>query len=112
MDKIAIGKSGEHQAMDYLIDKGFEILEQNYRFGKGEIDIIAMKDALIIFVEVKKRKNDDFGHPEDFVSDNQKKMILDTSNVYIHSINWQKNVRYDIIAITGKELLHLEDAFY
>ncbi len=112
MDKKQIGQSGEMQAMDYLISQGFEILEQNYRYGRGEIDIIALKENLVVFVEVKKRKNNDYGNPEEFVSKNQQSLIMEGADDYIHAINWTKNIRFDIIAITGKELEHIEDAFY
>ncbi|MCR9250371.1 MAG: YraN family protein [bacterium] len=111
-DKKKIGITGENQAASYLEGLGFEILERNYRYKRAEIDIIAMKSNLLLFVEVKARKNNRFGNPEEFVSNSQKKLIIEAADDYIHAINWQKNIRYDIIAITGKELEHFQDAFY
>ena len=115
MDGKAKGNLGEENAVKYLKGKGLEIIERNYQYGHGEIDIIALLDnRLLIFVEVKVRKNDSFGNPETFVSENQQKSIVLTADYYIHAINWQKDIRFDIIAIdesTG-DFTHLEDAFY
>ncbi len=111
-DKKIIGIEGENRAVSHLESLGFEILERNYRYKRAEIDIIAMKSNLLLFVEVKARKNNHFGNPEEFVSNSQKKLIIEAADDYIHAINWQKNIRYDIIAITGKELEHFKDAFY
>ncbi|MGB3468044.1 MAG: YraN family protein [Cyclobacteriaceae bacterium] len=112
MDRKIIGENGEKQAFDYLVAKGYEVLEQNYRYRKAEIDLICLYRDTLIFVEVKKRRNNEYGYPEDFVSNAQKRLIMNASDHYIHAINWQRNIRYDIIAITGSELLHLEDVFY
>jgi putative endonuclease len=115
MDRKTKGKIGEAMAETFLKKKGIEILEKNYRYGRGEIDLIGLKDnRLLIFVEVKYRKNDQFGQPESFVSTSQQQLIMATAEEYIHGINWQKDIRFDIVAIdesTG-ELTHLEDAFY
>ncbi len=112
MENKSIGEEGEKQAMSFLIKKGYEVLEQNYRFANGEIDLICMKNKTLVFVEVKKRVNAKFGYPEDFVSKGQQKLIIKTAENYLYAINWQKNIRFDIVAITGAELMHLEDAFY
>lgn len=112
MDRKNIGESGEKQAHDYLVDKGYEILEQNFRHRRGEIDLICLHENTLVFVEVKKRNNNEFGHPETFVSKKQERMIIQVADHYIYAINWHKNIRYDIIAITGEELYHIEDAFY
>ena len=66
-----LGKKGEQLAVDYLIKKGYDIVERNYRFDKAEVDIIAsLKDTLAI-VEVKTRSTIDFGNPQDFVNRNK-----------------------------------------
>lgn len=112
MDRKIIGESGEKQAFDYLTAKGYEVLEQNYRHGRAEIDIICLFRNTLIFVEVKKRKNNDYGYPEEFVSKNQQRLIMKASEHYIYAINWQRNIRYDIIAITNEDIHHLEDVFF
>lgn len=112
MDRKIIGESGERQAIDYLVRKGFKILAKNYRYRKAEIDIICTKDRTLIFVEVKKRKNPLYGYPETFVSANQQRMIIAAADHYIYDTDWHDNIRYDIISIMGDELYHIEDAFY
>ncbi len=108
------GKYGEDLAVSYLQNKGFEITERNYRHRRGEIDLIGiLRNELLVFFEVKLRKRKDFGDPETFVTRAQERSIIDAAEAYIYGINWQKDIRFDIIAITsGSEIEHIEDAFY
>ena len=111
-DKIKIGAEAENQAAEYLVSKGFEIKARNYRHKKSEIDLIIQKDDWLIFVEVRKRTNLAFGYPEESISANKRNKIMEGANHYLEETQWQGNVRYDIIAIDGKEIVHFEDAFY
>lgn len=108
------GKYGEDLAVSYLQNKGFEIIERNYRHRHGEIDLIGiLANDLLVFFEVKLRKSDDFGNPESFVSKAQERSIIETAEEYIYGINWQKDIRFDIISIKqGEGIEHIEDAFY
>lgn len=117
MTTTEIGKSGENAAVKFLSNKGYEIVQTNYRSGKAEIDIVAKQNETLVFVEVKLRKNERFGFPEDFVTKTKCELIKSAAENYIFDTNWQGNIRFDIIAIIGtkekiKEILHLEDAFY
>jgi len=112
MDQKSKGKYGEDLAVSFLQKLGYEIVERNYRHRKGEIDIIAIDGKLLVFVEVKLRKDIGFGQPESFVSNAQKRMVIDTAEEYIFAINWKKDIRFDIIAIHGEQLEHIKDAFY
>lgn len=107
------GQHGEAIATEHLVKSGFEILTKNYRFKRGEIDIISKSDNIMVFVEVKYRSNNKFGNPEDFVSDGQKDSILRTAEQYILDQDWEGSIRFDIIAIDSSyEVTHFEDAFY
>ena len=107
------GKYGEDLAVSYLEKKGFEILERNYRYKRAEIDLIGLlANDLLVFFEVKLRKNNAFGEPETFVGERQQELILEAAEDYILGINWQKDIRFDIISIKGDELIHIEDGFY
>lgn len=107
------GLSGENMAVAFLEKKGFEIVERNYRHGRGEVDIIGILDnELLVFFEVKVRKTNSYGEPETFVSTNQQNLIFQAADDYIIAINWHKDIRFDIISISGDELYHIEDAFY
>ncbi len=107
-----IGRQGELQALALLVSKGYEILETNYRYKRSEIDIIASCNNTIVFVEVKFRKGIFFGNPEEFVSDAQAERVHAAAEQYIFDKNWNRNIRFDIVAIiAGSEVLHIEDAF-
>lgn len=111
-----LGKKGEQLAQDYLLKKGYEILERNYTYRKAEVDIIAkLKDTLAV-VEVKTRSTSDFGNPQDFVKPKQIQNLVKAVDKYIHVNGINLEVRFDIIAIVkeggGYKIEHLEDAFY
>jgi len=109
-----LGEIGEQLAADFLVNRGFDILERNYRYKRAEIDIIGQKDNLLVFFEVKYRKNNSFGNPEDFVTGRKIELIQMASENYIEEIQWKGNIRFDIIGILKKspsEIEHFEDAF-
>jgi putative endonuclease len=110
------GKEGETLAAKLLEQKGFRILRHNYRYHRYEVDLIAAKDKLLVFVEVKTRSGQQFGYPEEFVSQDQITFIRRAAENFIYSINWQHYVRFDVIAVQIKDnqpvVKHFEDAFY
>ncbi|MFN6944140.1 MAG: YraN family protein [Cytophagaceae bacterium] len=106
------GKIGEDLAADFLIRQGYEVITRNYRSGRGEIDIIATKDGVLVFIEVKVRKNINFGFPEETVTPRKEEMILTTAENYIFDTNWEGDIRFDILSIEkNNKILHFEDAF-
>jgi len=108
-----LGKEGEILAVEYLSEHGYEIIARNYRYKRGEVDIIARKGDCLVFVEVKLRTNTEYGEPETFVTRRQQQIIMTTANEFVFQRNWQQSVRFDIIAIVpGIDLQHFEDAFY
>ena len=112
MDKIKKGKTGEAKAENFLTEKGYEVIARNYRYKRSEIDLIVKKDNWLVFVEVKMRSSSAFGHPEQSVNKAKRKKVLEGAAHYLEETNWPGNVRYDIVAITKKETVHFEDAFY
>ncbi len=112
----SIGRKGESLAAEYLEKQGYQILEQNYRFKKSEIDLICQTNDLLVFVEVKTRSSRIYGEPESFVSDSQKTAIIRAAEQYMLDSDWAGDLRFDIVAIVQSknevELLHLKDAFY
>ena len=111
-----LGKKGEQLAVDFLLKRGYAILERNYRFDKAEVDIIAQKEAILAIVEVKTRSTSDFGDPQDFVKPKQIQRLVKAVNEYVLENGLEVEVRFDIIAIVTKEksfdIEHLENAFY
>ena len=111
-----LGKLGEELAVDFLIEKGYEILETNWIFQKAEVDIIAQKENILAVVEVKTRSSIDFGSPQEFVKPKKIKLLVKAINEYVIANDLDVEVRFDIVAIlaNGKtfEMEHLEEAFY
>ncbi|MCV9387954.1 YraN family protein [Reichenbachiella ulvae] len=107
------GDKAERLAEDALRQNKFEILEKNFRYKRAEIDLIAKQDALILFVEVKYRKNENYGYPEEFVSENQQRLILEAADHYLNQIDWKGEIRFDIMAVSSDlKITHFEDAFH
>jgi len=111
-----LGKKGEQLAVDYLISKGYTIVQRNYRFQKAEVDIIAKKEDNLAIIEVKTRSTIDFGNPQDFVKPKQIQRLVKAVNEYVNVNNLDVEVRFDIVAIVrqgkGFNIEHLENAFY
>lgn len=114
MDKNK-GKKAEDYACNYLENKGYEIIDRNYREAFGEIDIICLKKDYIVFVEVKARYDDSFGAPSDYVTQAKIKKIRMTTDSYIQKHEEYENlqIRFDVIEIylSDYSLNHYEDAF-
>lgn len=112
-----LGFKGEARAKEYLVQNGYEILDENWVYGKAEVDLIAYINRQIIFVEVKTRTSVSFGLPEDFVSNAKQKQMELAANEYIELMNHQGEIRFDIISILFDKqdkftIKHIEDAFW
>lgn len=109
------GKQGEELAVSYLTEKGYKILERNWRNRHNEIDIIAMDGKELVIVEVKTRKNDEYGEPFMAVTRQKQRLLISAANSYIFKKGLDVSTRFDIISIVLKEdkpiLDHIEDAF-
>ncbi len=120
MDKMDnIGKFGEDIASKYLEEKGYKIKERNYRTFLGEIDIISEYKGNLIFVEVKTRRSDRFGYPEEAINFNKQRKIIKNALCYLAKYNlWEKNYCFDVILVSisnhkdVKRLKHIRNAFY
>lgn len=110
------GTTGEDIAASFLEKKGYSLLEKNWRFGHEEIDIIASNDSTLVIAEVKTRKSNYFGEPEEFVTRQKQKHLIKAANAYIEKNNLDLDVRFDIIAVILSEkkqhIHHIEDAFH
>ena len=110
-----LGKLGEDLAVQYLTDKGYEILERNWRNIHKEIDIIAKEGDDLVIVEVKARQTDEYGEPDIAVTKRKQRMLIAAANAYILKNNLDVSTRFDIISIVFKNgepvIEHIEDAF-
>lgn len=110
-----LGKAGEDLAVEYLVNKGYRILERNWRSGHKEIDIIALDGNTLVAVEVKTRKSNTYGEPDIAVGAMKQQMLVWAADAYVRYKNLDIDVRFDIISIlfteTDQKIEHIEDAF-
>lgn len=107
-----IGKKHENEAVNFLKNSGYKIIEQNFKLLPiGEIDIIAKDKNTIVFVEVKYRKNNLFGSPSQFVNKSKQQKITRTALCYIKKNNIKSDIRFDVISICDSEIEHIKNAF-
>ncbi len=109
---ITKGQQGEEKAVKYLEEKGYSIVTRNFRAGKSEIDIIALHEEILVFVEVKWRSKSDFGDPEECIDEKKAGMVIAGAEEYIYQSDWHNDVRFDVVSIIGNEITHFQDAFY
>ena len=112
----ARGDEGETMAVEYLENEGFTILQRNYRFERGEIDIIAQENDELVFVEVKSRHTQSFGTPEDAITPKKESYLKRTAEGFLFQHNLEdKACRFDVIAIEWKgerpDIRHIKNVF-
>jgi putative endonuclease len=110
------GKAGEELAAKYLEQQGFTIRERNYRFERGEIDLIAEDGDELVFVEVKARSSTAFGAPEDAVTEEKQEQVRAVAEGYLFERDIDNRAcRFDVIAIEFKnnkaDIRHIRNAF-
>ncbi|MEZ3532738.1 MAG: YraN family protein [Muribaculaceae bacterium] len=96
----AFGQFAEDRAAEYYIKEGYAIRERNWHFHRIEIDIIAQKENIIVFVEVKARSGRDM-QPEDAVNLKKMKSMTIGADAYLKNLGADYEYRYDIFALTG-----------
>jgi putative endonuclease len=110
------GKRGEEMGAAWLQKNGFTILHRNWRFGRIETDIIATKEGVLHFIEVKTRRSMRFGNPEDRVDRRKLGRMIDAGTEYISAHPEWRRIRYDILSIRigadqKTEFLLIEDVY-
>lgn len=110
------GLEGEDIAIRFLKKEGYKILEKNYRTPFGEIDIIASKNGVVVFIEVKARNRDLFGSPKEAVTVKKQERIKRSALYYLKGLKDMPPVRFDVISIDmgknpGPFVEHIEYAF-
>ena len=111
------GRSGEDVAAEYLERQGYLILDRNWYFDHKELDIVAQKDECLIIVEVKTRRRNTYGRPEEAVTPRKIGRLVLAANAYVQSHYIDMPVRFDVIAISHlgegprEKVEHYQDAF-
>lgn len=108
-----IGKEKEAVAAEFLRRHGFLVFEQNFSCRQGEIDLIAKEGETLVFVEVKYRKNECAGSPEEAVDLKKQRRIVHTARVYLHRHGLSEDIccRFDVVTITEKKIRLIRNAF-
>ena len=115
-ERITLGRFGEDLARERLKDCGYRILTTNYRCPLGEIDVIARDDDVLVFVEIKTRKNKSPGRVKEAVNTKKQRQISKVALAYMKSHNlWGSKARFDVVAVgllNGKnEIEIIKNAF-
>ena len=110
-----LGQEGEKIAVDYLRQKGYKILWQNWRYRHKEVDIIAFEGEELVIVEVKMRSTDYFGDPSEAVTKKKQRFLIEAAEAYLNTRSDEPEVRFDIVSIIagegGHSIEHITDAF-
>ena len=109
-----VGQLGECMALEHMERHGYQLVTRNYRYEHGEIDLIVLKERLLVFVEVKTRVDSRFGPPEQSLSYRQSLKIRDTADEYLRESGWPFNIRFDVVAVlltNPPEVEHFQDAY-
>ena len=111
-----LGKKGEMLAARYLLDKGYAILEYNWRCGHKEIDIVAQERDVLVFVEVKNYPHGDVSMLEQALGRTKRKRIIETAKYFVQKFRQYSNsyMRFDVVIVDMPglgPLYHIENAF-
>ena len=118
-DQKERGNWGEDRAARYLRLHGYRIVERNFRCRQGEIDIIARKGEIVAFVEVKQRKNADFGEAREFVTYAKQRRLIAAAGQWLVKTGCELQPRFDVIEVYAPDgtktlfpkINHIENAF-
>ncbi len=112
----ALGDRGELLAAEFMSRHGYEIVERNFRYNRAEIDLIARKDDVIVFCEVKTRKSNTYGTGEEAVDGRKQQQIRKAADGYVTAREIENiEFRFDVIVVDLREkttsIRHIMDAF-
>lgn len=114
MNKTQIGNKAELEACNYLTQQELQIIQKNFKaLPYGEIDIIALDNDVLVFIEVKYRKSDSFGFAQEMVTPSKQSKIINTANIFLQQnpLYENKECRFDVIAINNSNIDWLKNAF-
>ena len=101
MTTTSTGRQAEQAAADYLVKKGYKILDQNWRTRWCEIDIVAQKKNAVYFVEVKYRKSTAWGSGLDYITPAKLKQMRFAAEFWVSSNDWGRDFRLAVVDVTG-----------
>jgi len=104
MRRLETGRGGEEMAAAYLAEKGLGILDRNVRFGDGELDLVAEEGAVLVFVEVRRRRTATAGTAAESVTTRKKARVVRAARRWLSRRPWSaaREVRFDVVALDGE----------
>lgn len=110
--RINLGKKGEDISTKFLKKQGYKIMERNYRCSLGEIDIVAKDKDILCFVEVKTRRTEEYGLPEEAIDAYKQKKLAKVALSYLKQkkIHGQ-DLRFDVVSVYPDHIELIKDAF-
>jgi putative endonuclease len=110
--RLIKGRHFENLAAEFYEQKGFRVLERNWRAGHKEIDLIVRKDNQVVFVEVKASFSEEYGHPAAWVDERKVRNLTEAARAYIQKAEITGcDLRFDVITFLNGQLEHYPDAF-
>lgn len=114
MNKTEIGNKAELKACEFLTRQHLQIIKTNFKaLPYGEIDIIAIENDILVFVEVKYRKSNNFGYAQEMITPRKQSKIINTANIFLqrYPLYENKESRFDVIAINNTNINWIKNAF-
>jgi putative endonuclease len=108
---VELGARGEDRAARLLESKGYAILARNFRAKFGELDLVARLGELVVFVEVRQRSRSRFGGAAESVVWSKRRKLVRTAQLYVQRHALDCPMRFDVVAIDGDSVEHIEGAF-
>jgi len=109
---LKLGERAEQQACQFLKAQGLKLIEKNWHYYTGEIDLIMQDDDDIVFVEVRYRTNINYGKPIETISQSKRKKIIKTALCYLQRKKWlNRSCRFDVVSIYQEKLEWIKHAF-
>lgn len=111
------GKEAENFAAEYLVKNNYKILAKNWRFGKAEVDIIAIDNSKneLTIIEVKALVSDNLKNPEEAVNKAKRKLLIKAADEYVNQNSVELETRFDVISLIRKngewKINHIQNAF-
>jgi putative endonuclease len=102
-DRKGLGRHGEELAARHLIAKGYEIVDRNWRCRVGELDLVARDGDCLVFVEVRARRGQALGTPEESVTRAKQARLAALAGAYVEERNWAGDYRIDVVAVEFDE---------
>ena len=94
-----LGKKGELLAQEWLLQHGYELIHKNWRYARSEVDIIATKESVLHFIEVKARTTSSFGFPEESITEKKIQNLMIAGEEFLYRFPEWKRIQYNVLSI-------------